>query len=151
MPGSQRQHCQLYSMCCTVHSVRARSPVYSTSACALAVHNTCAWFCHSLPAGAQADGASAAGLVTFFNGTAWAAVRSASRAPVRHLKGVAGQAFAAVQEGTASIHYRTGGQWVRKVRLGWAASGAAECVCGQQAPRALASASRSCRALSWGT
>ncbi|KAI7844853.1 hypothetical protein COHA_001506 [Chlorella ohadii] len=94
------------------YSYNAQGSLSSTIASLSATNGTALWASWE---GAQADGASAAGLVTFFNGTAWAAVRSTSRAPVRHLKGVAGQAFAAVQEGTASIHYRTGGQWVRKL------------------------------------
>lgn len=76
--------------------------------------------CRLLPlAGVLANKASAAGRITFFNGTAWSNFRAATNPDaVRQLKGVGGQVFAATDLSgqTATLQHRNGARWVTKVR-----------------------------------
>lgn len=74
-------------------------------------------------AGLLANGASAAGRITFFNGTAWSNFRAAPTTPdaVRQLKGIGGQVFAAISPPPTSdqqptLQHRNGTTWVTKVR-----------------------------------
>jgi hypothetical protein len=75
--------------------------------------------------GAAATGGSAAGRITFWNGTAWSNYRNSNNpGKIRQLKGVSGQVFAAVapppfQLGTTTLKHRNGTKWVDKLTASW--------------------------------